>query len=78
VGIEQKETKGTKRMTQEQFNAMALLLRAGEAMEVLGVEREQLRELRRSDPELAVRLPGGKEWRYRKEKVAQMARLRFE
>jgi hypothetical protein len=65
-------------MTQDEFNALPLLLTRAEALEVLGLHKEQLRELRESDRNVAVKLPGMTQWRYRKEVLATLARLKFE
>lgn len=67
-------------MTKDEFDKLPLLLTPAQAREVLGLGGRQLRELRESEEldQVAVKLPGMKHWRYRKQKLAALAKMKFE
>lgn len=62
-------------MTQEEFDRLPMLLRRHAVLQLLGINRNSLNELRASDPLLVVVLPGGREVRYRKSRLAKLVRL---
>ena len=61
-------------MRADEFWRMPLLLRPWQVMEVLGLDKQGLRRLREARPDIALRLPGAREWRYVKEKIAELAK----
>jgi hypothetical protein len=62
-------------MTQEQFDQLPLLLRRKVAMQALGVDRRTLDAIQDRDPELTVEVPGMRERRIRKERLARLLHL---
>ena len=64
-------------MTQKEFDALPMLLRAAQAMDALGCDRETLRLLREGAPNIAVQLPGMAENRYIKANIARLAKLEY-
>jgi hypothetical protein len=64
-------------MTQDDFDRLPLLLRPAQAREVLGCDRDGLLKVRKAMPELAVKLDGMKEWRYRKVELAKVVGLKM-
>lgn len=64
-------------MTQEEFDAMPVLMRPWMARRALGVGQEELRNVRSAKPDVATRLKGMKEWRYHKSVIARMTKLKM-
>ena len=64
-------------MTQTEFDKLPLLLRPVDVMNVLGVGRRQLRNLREANPAIACKLPGELEWKYFKAAIAELARVAY-
>ena len=62
-------------MTQEQFDQLPMLLRRKVAMQALGVDRRTLDKIQDSDPELTIAVPGLKDRRVRKERLARLLNL---
>lgn len=65
-------------MTQKEFNNMPLLLKPGEVCNVLGCDRETLRELEVFVEGLVVHIQGMRHPRYNKLKVAEIAKIKID
>jgi hypothetical protein len=62
-------------MTRDEFRELPLLLRPDQAREVFACDKHTLTKLRKQNPDMGVRLPGMRHWRYRKVVVARIVGL---
>lgn len=62
-------------MSDDEFKRLPMLLRAKTVMQLLGVDRRSLEQIRSSNPELGVTIPGLKEVRYRKAGLAKLLKV---
>lgn len=62
-------------MTQAEFNELPRLMRSADVTRVLGIDKRAVRKMRLAEPKLAGRVPGGKEFRFYKCYIAEMAHL---
>ena len=62
-------------MTQEEFDRLPLMLRPGDVKAALGIDREQVVAWRVANPDVATKLPGMRQYRYYKVKVAEVLRV---